>query len=265
MAGMQHPAYEYWGLKASTWDLVRGDNPRWDDRAFYLQVIQQSGEPVLDVGCGTGRLLLDYLLHGIDIDGVDDSPEMLERCRTKAGPAGLRPRLFQQAMQSLDLPRRYRTIIVPASSFQLLVEPQHALGAMRCFWRQLEPGGTLAMPFVTVYTEHATTDTVVEDWRCVGETVMPEDGTLVRLWSSRVLDLRQRLEHIRERFEVIRDGQILLTEEHTCSPATRWYTQQEAEDLYAAAGFIGIRLLSGFSFRPASREDTLFSALGVKA
>ena len=260
----EQPAYEYRGLKASTWDLIRGDTC-WRDRAFYRRVIRQSGEPALDVGCGTGRLLLDYLADGIDIDGVDASPEMLDLCRAKARQAGLVPQLFEQAMQALDLPRRYRTIIVPSSSFQLLVEPTDAREAMRRFFRHLEPGGTLAMPFIIVYTGHAEADTVVEDWRCVCEKVRPGDGALVRLWSRRVFDLTQRMEHIQERFEVIRAGQVILSDEHTRSPATRWYTQQEARELAAGAGFTDIRLLNGFSFRPASCRDTLFSVLATKA
>src|SRR5438093_367687 len=95
--------YEYHGLMASSWDAFRGDTSNWPDRRFYLEMIGRFGQPVLDVGCSTGRLLLDYLGQGIDVDGVDVSPEMLALCREKADQAGLRPSLYQQRMEELDL------------------------------------------------------------------------------------------------------------------------------------------------------------------
>lgn len=73
--------YEYRGLLAQTWDLFRGDTSQWPDRLFYREFISQHGGRMLDVGCGTGRLLLDYLMDGVDIEGVDNSPEMLTLCR----------------------------------------------------------------------------------------------------------------------------------------------------------------------------------------
>jgi ubiquinone/menaquinone biosynthesis C-methylase UbiE len=261
---MDHSEYEYWGLKASTWNLFRDNASGSEDHPFYRELIQQSGEPALDVGCGTGRLLLDYRAHGIEIDGVDNSPEMLALCREKARQAGLVPRVFQQSMQTLDLPRRYRTIIVPSSSFQLLVDRADGAEAMHRFFRHLEPGGTLVMPFMVLYTGEAGEDTVIEDWKCTSETVRPSDGALVRIWSRTAFDLTQRLEHTQDRFEVIRDGQIQVSEEHARSPATRWYTQQEAVDLYASAGFTDIHVLHEFSFRPASADDTLFCILGTR-
>ena len=80
---------EYTGLKARAWDALRGDTSSWDDRAFFLEVTKELGEPVLDVGCGTGRMLLDFLALGIDIDGVEISPDMLAILRAKADAAGL--------------------------------------------------------------------------------------------------------------------------------------------------------------------------------
>lgn len=101
---MGAPDYEYHGLMVATWDLFRGDTSNWEDRAFFLELIRRTGQPVLDVGCGTGRLLLDYLAQGIDIDGIDNSPDMLGLLQKKAQALNLQPRVYQQEMQALDLP-----------------------------------------------------------------------------------------------------------------------------------------------------------------
>ena len=111
--------YEYRGLMAEAWDLLRGDTSVWTDRLFYRAIIERQGGAALDIGCGTGRLLLDYLAAGIDVDGIDVSPEMLALCRSKAAELGLdvEGRLHQQTMETLALERRYATIFVPSLSF----------------------------------------------------------------------------------------------------------------------------------------------------
>src|SRR5690349_6387790 len=106
--------YEYRGLIAEAWDVFRTAAPSWADVGFYRNVIQASGQPVLDVGCATGRLVLPYLEEGIDADAVDVSPDMLAILGRKAAERGVdvSGRLFQQHMATLTLPRSYRTIIV---------------------------------------------------------------------------------------------------------------------------------------------------------
>jgi ubiquinone/menaquinone biosynthesis C-methylase UbiE len=136
------PDYDYYGLLASTWDIWRDDTVNWCDRFFYLDIIGQYGEPVLDSGCGTGRLLLDYLAKGIDIDGVDSSAQMLDICRANARRRGLRaPTLHQQQMERLDLPGSYRTIVGASSVLQLVTEADAAAGALRRILGHLHPGG----------------------------------------------------------------------------------------------------------------------------
>lgn len=258
---METPEYEYYGLMAEAWDLLRGDTSLWPDRFFYLDVIRASGEPVLDVGCGTGRLLLDFLQLGIDIDGVDNSPEMLAICRRKAGVLNLDPRLYFGPMQALDLPRRYQTILVPSSTFQLLVVPEDAQEALHRFRRHLVPGGALAMSFYLPKAATGKGDTAVEDWEIFQEAVRPEDGAIVRRWARIEYDLREKLEHTEDRYEVLVNGEVIDTEYHHWSPATRWYTLAEALGLFEQAGFVDVQAYSHFTKDPASPADLLFSVV----
>jgi len=253
--------YEYQGLLAETWDLLRGDTSQWPDRLFYREFIDQHGGRVLDVGCGTGRLLLDYLGEGIDIEGVDNSPEMLHLCRERASKLGLTPTLFQQSMEELDLPHPYRIILVPSSSFQLVTDKNNARKTMDSFYRHLEPGGILIIPFMFLWREGAPLKT---DWVQDGEKERPEDGVLIRRWSRANYDLEKQLEHTETRFEMIVEGEIVSSEYHTRSPATCWYTQDQARDLYLQAGFTDLKKYSEFSRDPAQAEDRIFCVLGSK-
>lgn len=257
--------YEYRGLKAEAWDLLRGDYSTWPDRPFYREAIMRSGEPALDVGCGTGRLVLDYLQHGIDCDGVDNSPEMLAICREKAHRFGLSPDLYQQPMQSLELPRRYRTIFVPSSSFLLLTDPVQSSQAMRCFFAQLEPGGLLLMPFMVLWPEgkppqHDTWS----DWFRAGQARRPDDGAIVRRQQRVKFDFEEQLEHAEDRYQVVVDDQIVQEEIQLMSPATRWYTQEQSVSVFRDAGFVDVHSTSGFTFDPVTADDRIWTVFGTR-
>lgn len=252
--------YEYYGLMAATWDLFRGDTSRWTDRFFFLEMIEACGQPVLDVGCGTGRLLLDYLAQGIDIEGVDNSPDMLAMCRQKAAALGLQPTLYQQTMETLALPRRYQTVLVPSSSFQLLTDPAAATAAMHRFYDHLLPGGFLVMPFMTIWKPGDPLDT---DWALSGDKVRP-DGAQVQRWSRAWYTVEQQLEHTEDRYVVSRDGVVIQEELHQQSPATRWYTQAQARALYEAAGFVKLELRGYFRQTPATAGDEIFIIIGQR-
>ena len=258
---MSDQEYEYRDLLATTWDLLRGDTSQWPDKFFYRDFILQYGEPVLDAGCGTGRLLLDYMIDGIDIDGVDNSSEMLTLCRQKASALDLHPTLFQQSMEDMDLPRRYQVILVPSSSFQLVTDSSLARKSMERLSTHLVSGGVLIMPFMILWQPGDAQQT---DWEQVAQKERPEDGAVVRRWSRARYDVKNQLEHTEDRYEISLEGEVIASEYHTRSPATRWYTQSQSVDLYQGAGFSNIRIFSEFSREPASHEDTIFSIVGTK-
>ncbi len=259
---------EYRGLLAQTWDLLRGDTSAWPDRAFYRSLIEAGRGPALDVGCGTGRLLLDYLAAGLDIDGVDNSAEMLELCRTKAAASGIdiAGRLFEQEMAELKLARRYSTIIVPSSSFQLLTDVADAAAAMARFHEHLVPKGVFVMSIMSKLWRGKEPPEHMQwtKWHKLGERARPEDGAVVRRWIRTRYDLAQQLEHEENRYEISRDDVVVEREESARSPAVRWYSQAQAMACCERAGFTGVMVTSGFTLDPASPEDTTFCVIAKR-
>lgn len=247
-------------MLASAWDLLRGDTSQWPDRAFYREVISRYGEPALDVGCGTGRLLLDYLAAGLDVDGVDNSPEMLALCREKARTLGLAPAVYEQQIETLELPRRYRTIFVPSSSFLLLTDKGDAEAAMQRFHAHLEPGGVLVMPFM-IMRRGKSPDGEWSEWYKTGERERPEDGALIRRWQRMKFDDAEQWESTEDRYEVIAGDKIVATEEYQRSPAVRWYTQAQSLEVFDRAGFVDA--VSNFTWDPATVGDSIWTVFGV--
>jgi SAM-dependent methyltransferase len=255
--------YEYRGLIVEAWDVFRANAPSWPDVAFYRTVIQASGQPVLDVGCATGRLVLAYLEEGIDADGVDVSPEMLAVVRRKAAGRGVdvSGRLFQQQLATLALSRRYRTIVISSSTFQLLTDLAAATEALRRLYAHLEPGGTLVMSLMLLWNQEPPAPRFTIEWSDWREAIRASDGAIFRRRSRSTFDMVQQIESTQDEYELVRDGRVVAAEAHARSPATRWYTQPQALALLPELGFTDARLTSEFTLQPAKLDDTLFCML----
>ena len=132
---MTAPTWHY-GVMAHYWAEFNTDGPEID----YFRRYVEAGQPALDLGCGTGRLLLPYLRDGLDVDGCDVSADMLARCREAAEREGLTPSLYAQPKHELDLPRRYRTIFM-CGALGVGSTRAEDLEAMRRVYDHLEPGG----------------------------------------------------------------------------------------------------------------------------
>ena len=93
---------------ARWWANFNVDGPEID----YFGSFVGSGQPALDAACGTGRLLVPWLDAGLDVDGVDVSADMIAWCREAAKRVGRSPALYVQPLHRLDIPRRYRCIVL---------------------------------------------------------------------------------------------------------------------------------------------------------
>jgi SAM-dependent methyltransferase len=119
------------------------------DVGFFVEAARDAGSPVLEIGCGTGRVLIPIARAGVDIVGLDASASMLSVCRERLGdePEAVRRRveLVEGDMRAFDLGRRFTLATIPFRPFQHLVSVEDQLSCLESIHRHLVPGGRLIL------------------------------------------------------------------------------------------------------------------------
>ena len=253
----------YTGIVAETYDVLV-TNDAIGDAEYFRAVISDGGEPALEVGCGTGRLLLDYVASGLDVEGVDESQDMLRICRRKAEQRGLTVTVHLQAMQTLDLVRRFRTLFVPAGSFMLLTDRGDAERALARFHAHLVPEGRVLIPLErpsgTALPAGSSREGV---WTRRRQGSRPEDGAAIECWECVRDDDAAQVRSSMIRYEVKHGGRTI--QRHEAIQTTRWYTQPEFCQLLERAGFTEIAVRHGYTSRRAEPRDAEFVCIGRRS
>ncbi|MCJ7428977.1 MAG: class I SAM-dependent methyltransferase [Candidatus Nanohaloarchaeota archaeon QJJ-5] len=136
-------AYDRW---AEYYDLLY-QHQDMDDTAFYVEQAATTDGPVLEIGCGTGRIYLELLENGVDADGIDISPNMLATLKEKADDRGLEPSVQQADMTEFDLDRSYDLIIIPFRTFLHNTTKEQQLATLNTCYDHLRAGGVLMLNF----------------------------------------------------------------------------------------------------------------------
>jgi len=163
------------------------DLPLWGDLAG------ETKGPVLELGCGAGRVLMHLGRRGHEAWGVDSDPELIAAAQRKAREAHLQVEVRRGDVRNLHLERRFGLCIAPMQFLQLLPGPTARMAALRVVADHLEPGGLAASTVVENARDGEVPPGTVPDLREVGGWV----------YSSLPIGLRQRgprleIERLRE-------------------------------------------------------------------
>lgn len=238
-------AREYFDATAEFYDAQYGDD-QGGDRAFYRELAVETDGPVLEVGCGTGRIYLDLLRAGVDADGIDVSERMLGLLREKAAEAGLEPSVWRADVTDLDPPREYALAIVPFRAFLHLLSIDDQLAALSNLHEALAPGGRLALNFFAPDVD------VFEEWYGEWQTEAVEhEGREYELRTF--TELADPIEWIvHERRELYDpDGEQVFDESYTL----KWLPRREFELLLRLSPFEEWTAYGGFDREPLESTD----------
>jgi SAM-dependent methyltransferase len=213
------------------------------------------------VACGAGRLLIPFLHAGLDVDGCDISADMLAQCRQRAHREGFTPRLFNQPMHALAIPRKYRSIVV-CGGFGLGGSRQQDQEALHRFYQHLEPGGALLLDNYLPYKDRdewrywlkEERSKLPEPWPASGPRERAENGDEIELIGRlAAFDPLDQIATRQMRALLWRDGQTVEQEEYTL--LERLYFRNELLMMLSLAGFHNVDVLGDYTETEASPES----------
>ena len=138
-----------WDAYAPFYDWENARTLRRRDVAFWRRLADEAGGPVLELGCGTGRVLVPVARAGIPIVGVDRSAPMLDRARRRIRRIrGIRAALVRADIRELPFAERFSLVIAPYGILQSLTRDLDLERALKAVARVTRPGGRLGLDLV---------------------------------------------------------------------------------------------------------------------
>jgi SAM-dependent methyltransferase len=137
------------------------------DVNFFVEMARRSEGPVLELGCGTGRVLIPTAKSGIEIVGLDGSPKMLAVCREKllgeSQEVRAKVALVQGDMRSFDLGRKFSLVTIPFRPFQHLLTVEDQLSCLGSIRKHLVAGGKLILDIFNPSLPHLTDERYLQE------------------------------------------------------------------------------------------------------
>ena len=199
------------------------------DVQFFVDAARERGGPVLELGCGTGRVLIPTARAGFDIVGLDASAHMLSICRSQvdAEPESVRSKVA--------LGRTFALITMPFRPFQHLIRVEDQLACLACIRRHLSDGGTLLLDLFNPSLEHLVNQVIGEEFAEEPEFTMPDGRRVIRRHKIAAHDRANQTTDVELIYYVTHpDGRA---ERRVHAFCFRYLFRFEVEHLLARAGF----------------------------
>jgi len=233
-----------------------------NDAPFYLELAKELGGPVLEIGCGTGRVLLPIARAGIEIHGVDNSGPMLgilrEHLAREDEAVNQRVTLHTGDMRELRLERKFPLVTIPFRPMQHMYTVTDQIRALKSAAAHLAEGGTLA--FDVFYPKFEVLHIGIGEERLEAEWFSPSDPEVLirRFFRKDVVDKINQTSSLTFIFRSYRNGKLILEESDTLKMS--YYTYPHLRALFLLAGLEPVAEYGSFARDPLdnSSQEMIF-------
>ena len=233
---------------AASYDRLTNDVDHEATVAFYNEILKRDGlapRTAVDLACGTGSVALLLAQMGMDVIGVDMSPEMLCEASQKAQDLENPPFFICQQLQQLRLPKGVDLAVCALDSLDYITDPADCKEAIRRIYRVLNPGGCFIFD-VNTPLKLRTMD---------GQVFLDEDDDVYCVWRGEFDEQTNICTYAMDLFQRQGDVWNRSYEEH-CEYA---YSEEQLVGYLKDAGFTGIEVYADRKFqRPDVNEQRIY-------
>lgn len=256
------PAIDFYRISAKYYDGAYASMQNLDDVSFYVELAKELGGPVLEIGCGTGRVLIPTASAGIEIHGVDNSAPMKEALTAKVNylEPSVRGRITLHSgdMRDFRLDRKFRLVTIPFRPMQHMYTVDDQIRALTSVRAHVADGGVLA--FDVFYPKFDRLPLRIGEEILEAEWVpVADSGTMIRRWYRKdALDKINQILTLTFIFRTYREDRVVLEETETLKMS--YYTYPHLHALFKLVGLEPVAEYGSFAKTPLdnSAEEMIF-------
>ncbi|MFC5049542.1 class I SAM-dependent methyltransferase [Rubritalea spongiae] len=217
----------YQSLEASLHDLFWASESHADESHLLENFLQQQTGPSLEIGCGSGRLMLPLLEKGYQVEGVEIASDMVELLHKNAKERDVSPLVHHCAIEEFQPTQTYSSFAIPAFTLQLLsrASARQVLRKLRDISsEQTKLYLTLFIPWAEILDELE-----IDTWYLDKETQL-DSGQTARCFTKHQIDRLHQTLYREHRYE-------LAQQTHLSSQTLQWYFLPELINLLESSGW----------------------------
>jgi SAM-dependent methyltransferase len=226
-----------------------------DDLPFWRMLARKCGGPVLELGCGTGRVLLDLALDGHTVEGIDSDPDMLEVARSKLFPAHLDlVNLHLGDLRTMSMRSTYPLIIIPCNTLAYF-GAQECKQILKRARDHLTQGGYLVMDTPNPESDSITNafDVLDQDSELISTFVSPRTEHAVQVSARQSTGHNSDEIIIMWYFDELRPDGTVQRFEHEIHYHLR--SSHTMKQILSQVGFIGINFFGDYDSSDLKKDS----------